>query len=94
MGFSDERIDKGNGTYRVGLCEVDWKYLTAYVTIYPKAITHLDHKGIEKVVLHELMHILINEMREKDIHHEERVATQLQKAFSWVEGREHGSRKH
>ena len=57
-----------------------------YITIYLKAIKHLDADGIERVVIHELMHVLVNEIREGELHHEERVATQLQKAFSWVKG--------
>lgn len=90
LSFSKEKVDRGNGSYRAGLCEVEWEYLTAHITIYPKAIRHLDDRGIEKVMLHELVHVLINEMREEGPDHEERVATQLQKAFSWVKGRDHG----
>lgn len=87
MGFSKEKVDMGNGNFRGGLCEVSWEYLSAYITIYPKAIKHLDEGEIEKVVLHELMHVLVNEMREDGQLHEERVATQLEKAFLWVKRR-------
>ena len=44
----------------------------------------LSKKEIEKVVVHELMHVFLNETREEGIDHEERVATQLQKAFFWI----------
>jgi len=46
----------------------------------------MDGDEIERAVVHELCHILVNEMREDEIHHEERVVTGLQKAFMWVAG--------
>ena len=82
--FSDKKVNQGDGYSRAGYCECQWKYLTATVTIYPKAIKHLSEYEIERVVIHELVHVLINEMREAGIDHEERVVTQLQKAFNWV----------
>lgn len=72
--------------YRCGYCEVNWKYLVSTVTFYIKPLKSQSPATIERVVIHELMHILLNEMRAKGIDHEERVATQLQKAFSWVKG--------
>jgi predicted SprT family Zn-dependent metalloprotease len=44
----------------------------------------MDADSIEKIVVHELMHVFLNEMREKGIDHEERVATMLSQAFLWV----------
>jgi hypothetical protein len=64
---------------------VDWKYLKFTVTFYLKTLTNLTKDDLENMVVHELMHVFLNEMRESGIDHEERVASSLQKAFSWVE---------
>jgi len=82
--FEDDEINKGNGYLLAGSTDVEWKYLHAYVTFYPKTMRHLSKSDIECAVVHELMHIFLNEMREEGIDHEERVATILQKAFMWV----------
>lgn len=44
----------------------------------------MSDEEIEYVVVHELMHVFLNEMREQGQQHEERVATLLAKAFLWV----------
>lgn len=69
-----------------GCCWVDWRYFKAEIDFYPQALRSCSQQEIENVVIHELMHILINEMRETGIDHEERVVTGLQKALSWVKG--------
>jgi len=68
------------------ICESHWEYLEHTITFN---ITHLQSQSdesIEATVVHELMHIFLNEMREEGIEHEERVASTLQKAFVWVRG--------
>jgi hypothetical protein len=62
----------------------DWRYGTAKICINLPAFENLDAKEIERTVIHELVHILVNEMREGEIHHEERVVTGLTKAFEWT----------
>ena len=64
---------------------VEWKYGTAKILFNAPAWKKLDKEAIERAVLHELCHILVNEMREGELHHEERVVTGLQKAFMWTE---------
>jgi hypothetical protein len=67
-------------------CAVDWEYEQATVTW---SITELlndecDDEKLERIVVHELAHIILREMREDTktkINHEERVATRLSKAF-------------
>jgi len=76
--------------YLCGHVDAEWKYQTATVTFYPKAMRHLTPKEIEEAVVHEIMHVFLNEMQEDGMHHEERCATQLQKAFSWVKGARQG----
>jgi len=70
------------------ICEARWEYLDHTITFN---VTHLLSKSdeyIEAVIVHELMHIFLNEMQSDavDISHEERCASQLQKAFMWVRG--------
>jgi hypothetical protein len=71
---------------RCGISHVNWEYLTANLTFYIKPLRRVSPATIELAVVHELMHVLLNEMRENGIDHEERCATQLQKAFVWVKG--------
>lgn len=61
-----------------------WMYADAKICINLPAFEHIEDEDIERVVVHELCHILVNEMREPELHHEERVVTQLTKAFFWV----------
>lgn len=84
--MSSEINERPNDSYLAGYCDVEWKYLTACITFYPKAMRHLTEEEIEVAVIHELMHVMVNETREGGMEHEERVCTQLQKAFSWVKG--------
>ena len=62
----------------------DWRYMTATVTFYLPAIKDKTDEELEMYVIHELCHVLVNEMREQGIDHEERVVTTLQKAFFWT----------
>jgi len=62
----------------------DWKYGSATLSINLPAFEGRTEDDIERIVVHELVHILVNEMREGEIHHEERVVTGLTKAFLWT----------
>ena len=62
----------------------DWRYSMANIHINTPAFGNMTDNEIERVVVHELCHVLVNEMREGEIHHEERVVTGLQKAFLWT----------
>lgn len=64
----------------------DWRYQEAEITFSLSEIKDLDKESIDRVIVHELMHIFLDEMSSDSIDHEERVATQLQKAFMWVKG--------
>jgi hypothetical protein len=63
----------------------NWMYAMAKIQINLPALAHLSPDHIERIAVHELCHILVNEMREGELHHEERVVTGLTKAFFWVE---------
>jgi hypothetical protein len=64
--------------------DVDWQYIRAQIHVSYSACKGMTSTEIEKCVVHELMHIILNEMREPETDHEERVATMLQKAMFWV----------
>ena len=68
------------------LCESSWRYMESTITFNLKNLQTFSEKEIEAVVVHEFMHVFLNEMRAKGIDHEERVASMLQKAFMWVKG--------
>ena len=44
----------------------------------------MSNEELERTVVHELVHALVNELREGGIDHEERVVTTLTKAVLWV----------
>lgn len=62
----------------------DWRYMTADLAVNVPAVARLDDDELERAVVHELCHALVNEMREGGIDHEERVVTTLASAFMWV----------
>jgi hypothetical protein len=62
----------------------DWRYATANIHINLPAFDGMTDTEIERTVVHELCHILVNEMREGELHHEERTVTWLTKAFFWT----------
>lgn len=64
--------------------DADWRYMQAAITVNLDALDGRDEREIERIAVHELCHVLINEMRAGGIDHEERVATILTKAFMWT----------
>lgn len=68
----------------VAFTDVDWIYSRAYIHVNLPRLMDQDEGEIERIVVHELMHVLVNEMREDEMHHEERVVTQLTKAIFWT----------
>ena len=68
-------------------CSASWKYGTALIVCYLPAITTLTDTELEWAVVHELMHIMVNECRvggDDWLDHEERVCSTLAKAFLWL----------
>lgn len=65
-------------------CSADWTHMTALICVYPKTMRALSEWGIEETIVHELIHILVNEMRYEGICHEERTVSHLAKTFMWV----------
>lgn len=84
-----------NGAYVAGQAHVDWMYLEATITFYVPEFLGVSDIDTERILVHECMHVLINEMREEGINHEERVCTMLASAFEWTReaGIEEGRRQ-
>ena len=61
-------------------------YQYAKFNFWLPSIAHLDDATLERYVIHEFCHCLVNEMGEEhdQANHEERVVTQLANAFVWT----------
>lgn len=79
-----EFIKDATGPDVAAVCHTDWRYQKTTIEFALHILREMNKKKIEEVVVHELMHIFLNEMREKGTHHEEHVATCLTNAFMWV----------
>ena len=76
--------DESENRRAYAYCTTDWKYQESNIAFSLEAMKDCPVDQIEAIVVHELMHIFLNEMRAGGIEHEERVATSLQKAFMWT----------
>lgn len=70
---------------------VNFEYLDARIVFNVSALPYLEDHRLEEIILHEFMHVLLAETRYGttcdcpfDIKREERVATQLARAFLWT----------
>jgi len=83
-----EREDKeldATGKYALAAeTTAKWQYLDATIIFNMRALTERSLDDLEGTIVHELMHIFVNEMRERGLLHEERVATSLAKGFIWI----------
>lgn len=61
----------------VGCATVRWEYRDAVLEFNLEKTAGLSDEDLEEVYLHEAMHILVNELREEGIAHEERVCSGL-----------------
>ena len=77
-----------NGVQAAARCRPEWRYLEASIDLNMPQLFGMDDDELEKIIVHEMMHILLHEMRNFDeeagLKHEERVATTFTKAFLWV----------
>lgn len=72
----------------------DWRYLEATISFNMQELAELDDEALEFVFVHELMHVLVAEMRadhegkrrHEHVDHEERVCTTLARAFITTAG--------
>lgn len=72
---------------QAGRACVRWKYKEAEVSFYLSSITEVDEARLEYIVVHELCHVLLNQMRgvmnwdHNDMANEERVVTETARSF-------------
>ncbi len=79
-----KNFDTGKRSMSSAMVNADWKYRSANIHFNMLNVNELPPAEIEETVVHELVHVLVNEMREDGIHHEERVVTDLTAAFLWT----------
>jgi len=65
-----------------------WEYGDVTIQVCVPALAHLRGEDLDRAVVHELLHTLVNEMRDDGIKHEERVVTALTKAVFWIKDME------
>jgi hypothetical protein len=78
-----------HGNVAVMVCHTSWKYIKAEIDICTPSLIDFDDIRLEHTIVHELCHILVNEMQESDpdLSHEERTVEQFTKAIIWVRNR-------
>jgi predicted metallopeptidase len=64
--------------------DADWRYMVALLSVSFDCIKRMTDEEIDKIIIHELFHCVVNEMREDGIGHEERTVTMLTKIAGWV----------
>lgn len=74
-------------------CNVSWEYQRARISWNCNSISDLDDDQLERVVIHELCHVLVAQMcdyrsecgRFIEVKHEEATVTRLTNAIKWIE---------
>ena len=86
--FSDEAKNTDEGMAIIAETSASWQYNAAYIIFYLANFDKVKKDRIEMAILHELTHIMVNEMRsfnESDgVAHEERVVCGLTDAIMRV----------
>lgn len=82
------RQENGVGRSAVMVVTADWAYMDADIAVCVPMVSELDDEKLERFVIHELCHILVNQMRgwrqqrtPDEIAHEERVVSCLATLF-------------
>lgn len=76
-------FEKKNGDEVVMIVNADWRYKAAVVTVNCHKVIEMSKDYLESVFLHEMAHIMLDEL---NVHndHEERVCTNLSQVFRWL----------
>jgi len=77
---------RDNGNEALMIVYADWRYMKAVVEVNTEMMKDIDDDELELSFLHEMCHIILDEMDCPDKDHEERVATTMAHAFRWVRG--------
>lgn len=91
--FSERENSNARGGV-AAITHVNWQYGEASISFNMPLCLEVDDDELERYVVHEMMHVLVNEMREWQtddpthaILHEERVVSNLASAVRWVRDR-------
>ena len=79
--------DRAHGFVVVAQAYAHWKYGEAEIRVSLPAIKDQTDAEIERIMIHEFMHVLVDECRQTGdgwLDHEERVVTNLTRAILWV----------
>jgi hypothetical protein len=70
----------------VATVTVDWEYMQATITVNLRVVQDLSDSELERCLLHELVHILLAEVRglHSERGHLERTVQMVTKALQWV----------
>jgi hypothetical protein len=74
---------RGDDAQAIMITYADWRYLEARVKVNLRALEAIDGDMLEQYILHELMHLFLDEASEGK-RHIERACTRLAQAFGWV----------
>lgn len=91
-------VDGALDSEAVGSCLARWQYQTASLNFNVRETAKMSDDDLEEVVIHELMHAMVNEMRPQnlpacwvrdagDAAHEEHVVTTLTNAILYTAGK-------
>lgn len=66
--------------------DAQWEYLLATISWDMPEVARTGDDYLEYAFVHELAHLMVNEMagEVQDVRHQERVVTQLARAFVWI----------
>lgn len=87
-----DHMTNSDGTTPLAECAANWQYQEYTISINEYELRKRDSATIERVIMHELLHAVVAEMREEGIKHEERVVTQLECAIYYVVDQTTGSK--
>lgn len=73
-----------DGTSPLAECTVNWQYQEYTININEYDLCKQDNVALKRIILHELLHVVVAEMREGDLKHEERVVTLLQNSIIYM----------
>lgn len=86
-GLPTKRADSDDGYSVAANCDARWQYLDATIRFNVPILADMSDAKLERIVVHECMHALVNETRETGdgwLAHEERVCSMLTDAIIWV----------
>ena len=81
------KVEFEHGNHSISAeCYPQWEYMQVKIVFYIDQINSVENPYIEALVVHELMHVILDQLNEKSTEgnvnkHEERVATMLEHAF-------------